>query len=162
MKLVAIDPGHTTGYVEAEATDGVLTLTKVLQIPWEERFSLMSLLCALPLPDAVIVESFRLYAHKARAQINNDFPSVRVIGIVEAAAYLVDILDRVHFQPASIRTRVQVLPEHQEVDRAGPHARDAYQHLRFFYAMIRRHGEAVPVPRRSNSTRSHETPLVGR
>lgn len=134
-KLIAIDPGSTTGFVEAETSLVGITLLRVIEIPWERRFALRDLLWnegSQPVPDKVIIESFRLYAHRAQSQVNNDFPSVRVIGIVEAALHEFGWLDKLVFQPASVRSRVVVASPYREQLRS-PHTHDAFQHIRYYY-----------------------------
>lgn len=132
MRIIAIDPGGTTGYVEVEASSDNFTLTKVTEISWSRRFSLKEHLLLGPPPKAVVVESFRLYASKAEDQINSEFPSVRIIGALEAFLFDLGWIDRLVFQPASIRSRVKILDEHREV-RKSPHTHDAYQHARYYF-----------------------------
>lgn len=117
----------------AEATKDDFQLTQAGQIPWQERFSCLKKLIIEDLPCWIVVESFRLYEHKAQDQVNSDFPSVRVIGAIEAYLEGVGRLDRLVLQPASVRSRVQILNEHKPMLVNKVHAHDAYQHLRYFF-----------------------------
>jgi len=137
MRYVAFDPGGSTGFCEAIATlsDRTFQVVKSCTIDWSDRFKVGDLLQGTdeaPLPDAVIVESFRLYQHRAKEQIGSDFPSSQVIGMIEMIAWQIGILDKVVYQPASNISRVQVLPEHKPSVAASEHARDAYRHLRYY------------------------------
>lgn len=122
MRLLALDPGETTGY--ALFDDGNL------QVAGE--FSLWRLISLLIVDvDRVVCERFALYARKAAAMTNNEFPAVQVIGVVR---YLAETLNvPVHFQPASaihsggsLSPLMRPLVDALEVK--GSHARDATAH----------------------------------
>lgn len=130
-KLLIVDPGLTTGIAHGVYTGGrTFDLLAAGEVGWYDRFSLRELI--LPDIQHIVVESFRLYAHKAEDQINNSFPSVHIIGMVEAFAWLLNINSRIVYQPASVRTGVQVLPEHEAEVIGSAHMHDAYQHLRYY------------------------------
>lgn len=144
--VLAIDPGETTGYVvirydgmTANDTDRHVgrqvqggrqfTVLVAGQYEWDQRFRIQQ---RIQDADHIVMESFRLYAHKAQEQINNTFPSVETIGIVTAFAYLEAKLGAIVMQPASMRTNVDVLNEHKGYVQAHVHAHDAYQHGRIY------------------------------
>ena len=137
IRLIAIDPGQTTGYVDVlyDPANGDWRVVDAKEIAWVNRFTLRPLLAdpfiGLPLPSFVVCEQFTLYAHKAYDQVGSHFPAVRVIGTLEAYLDELGILDRLIFQGASVRERVTVLDKHASMIH-GPHITDAYQHVRYF------------------------------
>jgi len=141
-RIIGIDPGQTTGYVDAlfDLNSGTWQVVDAREIAWDERFILKPLLAGALctayvqplLPDFVVTEQFTLYAFKAKDQIGSTFPSVRVIGTLEAYMQEFGILRRLCFQPASVRSRVLTLEEHRRWLVGSVHKHDAYQHLRYF------------------------------
>jgi hypothetical protein len=153
MRVLGIDPGETTGFVEARFDDDGFHVVRAADVTWENRFSLMYYLyCGTPQqgpliepPDIVIVESFRLYAHTAHSQIRSDFPSVRVIGMVEAFLYNLPccrpgVFEDIVFQPASSIALVAIEISHRDLVRTV-HQSDAYKHVRYFYITQWRSGK---------------------
>jgi hypothetical protein len=133
MNIVAFDPGVTTGCVVAAYESGsTFLITRAEEIPWGGRFHGIKRILNFYNPEFIVVESFRLYPHKAQAQIGQDFPSAQVIGIIEAYAYEAGLLDRIRKQPAAARVKTKVLDTHKAALRSTPHIIDAYQHLRYF------------------------------
>ena len=134
-RILGIDPGRTTGYVDIDLHEnGEYRVADVAEIAWENRFDLLDFIGASwpdgqpHLPDIIVVESFRLYPHKAKSQIGNDFPSSQVIGIIELSAHIHHISYNVLFQPASSIARVKVLQDLSAADDI----RDAYKHARLY------------------------------
>ena len=140
-RLIAIDPGQTTGYVEVmfHPETGLWDVTDVREITWDCRFDLKPLVAdvlvpghPLLFPSFVVCERFILYPHKAQDQIGSEFPSVRVIGVLEAFLWELGLLEVLRFQNASVRERVKVLPADLSKVGHSPHTIDAYQHIRYF------------------------------
>ena len=152
MRVLGFDPGETTGLVEARFDDDGFHVVHAVDVAWENRFSLMYYLyCGTPtqgplveLPDIVIVESFHLYARKAASQIGNFFPSVRIIGMIEAFLYTWPCEypheREIIFQPASNISLVAIQPEHGMM-LGSAHTIDAYKHVRYFYVTQWRSGK---------------------
>lgn len=139
MRILAFDPGKTTGFCEAivDPTNSNIQIVNSCTLAWERRFFVHELLqgtCEAPLPDVVVVESFHLYAHKAQELIGSIFPSVQIIGTLEAYAFELGIIDRIVYQPASVMSRVELL-EYGKLLAPSPHARDAFKHLRYYVVM---------------------------
>lgn len=145
MRILAIDPGKTTGVVVAEIQDHEVTgIVQQFELGWEERFMLIPFIQGMrPEQGApqqfseIVLEAFRLYPHEYRRQVGSDFPSVRVIGIVEAAAYLAGGLDSITLLPAGVKSKVAVLEDHGRVLLRSEHVRDAYKLARY-YAITRK------------------------
>lgn len=141
QRLLAIDPGVTTGIAAGlwNTVDHSFSLSGGFQLPWEKRFAVRWL---VEEADIIVIESFRLYRHKATDQVNSDFPSSQVIGMTELAAYMVDKLDKVVKQPASCIQNVQILEADSKKLEGLQHAQDAYRHLRY-YVISRQDTKAV-------------------
>lgn len=135
-KILAIDPGGTTGIAFVRYLGGRdFELRYVTQLIWNERFLVNNY---MKFADRIVVEDFRLYESKAKDQINADFPSVQVKGIIECYAYQMGMLDRIYYQMASERVNVKVVDvEHQKLLTAMVHATDAYRHARLHVLMNR-------------------------
>lgn len=139
LTYIAFDPGETTGYAVAEIDISGYSycgfwLKECGEITWGERNSSIDLVLRLHSPQVIIVESFRLYAHKSTDQINNTFPSVRIIGCIEQAAHQYGLSLPLIEQSAALRKRVRILDEHKSMITSN-HVRDAYQHLRYCIVM---------------------------
>jgi hypothetical protein len=136
MRIVSFDPGERTGFCEALVSkDDGIQIVKTCMIVWSERFTVGRRLqgtMEAPLPDAIVVEAFALYSFRAKQQVGSTFPSAQVIGIIETYAYQLGVLDKVHFQMASMISRVRILPEHATLIGRTEHERDAYKHLRYY------------------------------
>lgn len=127
----AFDPGVTTGYAEGiYVGSGKFELNATFEITWDKRFEHIQHL--VPRLDWIVYERFALYKSHASEMVNNEFPSVQVIGSIQLAAYLAKKLDCVYVQPAHERKNVAVLPVDLPKVKGSQHRIDAYQHLRYF------------------------------
>jgi len=138
--VIAFDPGVTTGVCIATPTDvtleGIQDFTcRCLEVEWEQRFEdLTALLKDLdPATTIIVCESFRLYpeAAKGQAQIRSDFPSVQVIGLIQAFAHMGGFSPVVFQQPA-MRKSVRILKWHVPIVGRSLHQQDAYRHARYY------------------------------
>ena len=136
MNILAIDPGKTTGIVVCqtakEMIDGKLPFGVMIaeDLLWEDRFLLREYIRT---SDIVICESFNLYpgAAQGQAHIRSDFPSIQVIGLIQAYMYELNKGEPIMQMP-SMRKRSLILPEHQAALKGLKHARDAYKHARYY------------------------------
>jgi hypothetical protein len=147
MIILALDPGATTGYCLVDDSTG-FGVVSVGEIPWDSRLGLLTALIGgtsahngLLQPQAVVVEAFRLRPGRAMEQVGSIFPSVRIIGIIEALLYQRPDRSKVPlvFQEPGIMARVEVLPEHADLFVGMPHAKDAYKHARYYTLTTREH-----------------------
>src|SRR5262245_37203997 len=108
--VVCIDPGQTTGFCALGFAGGIInidtyTLHDTLEVDWSNRFWFMHYLTKhREAIGVIVIEKFKLFGNdkKMKSQINSEFPSVRVIGIVEAYAHELGLFDRIEMQePAS-------------------------------------------------------------
>lgn len=143
MRLIGVDPGQTTGYVKLlHDHDGELRVLEAKEIVWTARMELIPLIAASVLedpqvPTTVVVESFRLFPHEFHHQVGSTFPSVHIIGIIDAACWLANPSPEIIYQPAVNKSRVLIyhpLP-------GSEHVRDAYRHARYYYEAKRLRGE---------------------
>lgn len=133
MKIIAVDPGYTTGIAIGQShAPKMFDVIETIELHWEQRFDMLELLDRYT-PDVVVMEDFKLYAHKAESQINSPFPSARVIGSMDAFCWQRSV--KVAMQPAVCIARVAVLKQHVEAVGSSPHTRDAYKHLRYYVLM---------------------------
>lgn len=137
--IMGFDPGGTTGYCVGRI-DNTLTLgfevVRCNVIQWDDRIPAVKALLHHYRPSLCIVEDFVLYASKAKDQIGKRFPSVLVIGILEA--YLHELsLNPMVLRLASTISRTEIPKAHQssipQLDAVTrEHAMDAYKHIRHY------------------------------
>lgn len=88
-RLLALDPGHTTGWSLFE--NGVLTQSGQAATEangWEEIAGLFEWIA----PDMVIYENYRVYEHKLSRHANSEVYTLRLIGVIE---FLCDIIHKI-------------------------------------------------------------------
>lgn len=141
--VATFDPGLTTGYCVVQVAHDLPAGFVVLEsgvVKWSTRVLGVRALLRKYRPNLTVVEEFKLYKHKAQDQIGSDFPSVRVIGIIET--YMVEFeLGAPAFQGAALiagAPPVRILEEHVSLLHNSEHARDAYKHARYFVSRARR------------------------
>lgn len=158
MIILGVDPGQTTGVCMIRTTDENINNFDVLlaeQVLWNNRHAdFWALLVTMnerivPVPDIVVIENFRLRPGRAMEQVGSTFPSVNVIGLIEAFQYVAPISFELAYQEPAIIGRVQILPEHQELFVGKQHAADAYRHARY-YSITNAHKGAQHVRRTTN------------
>lgn len=143
MIILGVDPGQTTGVCLINtniSTNGAESFGVLLaeQIPWERRHAdFWALLGDLnyhrvPAPQLVVIENFRLRPGRAMEQVGSTFPSVNVIGLIEAYRHVSPFEFDIVFQEPAIIGRVQILPVHQSLFVGKQHAADAYRHARYY------------------------------
>lgn len=143
---ISFDPGRTTGYAVGQVVlyrdtgELVLEFQECGEIGWDIRHDAIER--GVAGVRWVVVEAFRLYAHKSKDQINSDFEAVQVIGNIQHAVYVAGLDPRVIvYQPAAIKTSVEIK---HELGTNSPHAKDAYRHLRYWFIMARSRGGLLP------------------
>lgn len=131
--FMAVDPGGSTGVAIGElVAPRHVELITSYTLAWEERFSIdRSLDIYGSTLEIVVVEEFRLFKHAAKDLINNEFPSVRMIGALEHALWTRNMYDRLRFQTPSQRKAVTI-PEHIKPRLRSQHEIDAFMHLKYY------------------------------
>lgn len=140
--IIAIDPGYTSGTAIAERPDarGNFILTACLEIAWINRFYYADFIVTHGKAiDAIVIERFKLTKHKEALfnQIGSEMPSSRIIGLVEAAAHLAGIFDRIRVQDPYERLSMRIPPDHQTIVGLSNHNQAAYKHLAYYVRMAR-------------------------
>lgn len=128
MRLLALDPGETTGF--AIFDDGKLQVASEFPL-WRSLGGLFGSVGV----ELVVCERFSLYGHKAQSLTNSEFPTVQVIGVVRYLSEWQEV--PVHFQPASVihsggKLSPLMKPLVDELGVKGSHARDAAAHGLWF------------------------------
>ncbi len=133
--VIAFDPGKTTGVCVARVFPDRFEPYRAYEIKWQHRlgqtFGDLER-GSESLWRAVIVEDFKLYPSKAKAQSRSGMPSSQMIGIIQALCYVVGAPTPV-LQSPSIKARSLILPEHKELLGTSAHVKDAYKHLRYWF-----------------------------
>jgi hypothetical protein len=134
MRLLAIDPGGTTGLCLIQLDRGwdQFELIESVEFPWLERFHMYDYIRRVG-ADIHVIEEFRLYRHEAMNQVGSDFPSCQVIGAVE---YLLEEKGKrknLFYQPAYVTKSVAIEKRHEAmVGKDSEHRKDAYKHARYW------------------------------
>lgn len=143
--LVSIDPGGTTGFVALHFPGGIInpdayTIHTALEVTFFNRFWYGEFFkMHRDIIGVIVLEEFRLFGNKAtmNAQINSKFPSVHIIGIVEAFAHMYGLSDKIRFQQPNDRKSAGIPKEHWPIIGPSDHVRDAARHARY-YALLHR------------------------
>lgn len=127
LVILGLDPGNTTGWALFEGAE----LVECGQLHLPKTASIVDLLYSFSeTPKQFVVEEYRIYPNRAKQHIGNDLFTPRIIGAVEAFAYMNNI--PVDFQPASLGkshftdSRLKALGLYQKGQR---HANDAIRHV---------------------------------
>jgi hypothetical protein len=143
---LSIDPGGTTGFTAFNVPNGLVdpetySIHTALEVTFDNRFWFNHFLIAhRDQIGLIILERFKLFDNqkKMKAQINSEFPSVRVIGIVEAYAHLLDLHNLIVFQEPNDRLSAQIPHDHYKALGPSSHVRDSYRHWRYYALTHRR------------------------
>lgn len=139
-RLIAFDPGRTTGCVVVSSIDYpscTYEITGYKAIEWAKRSAIFELLKrydAMGDLDAIVVEDFRLYPDKALAQSYDEFPSSKVIERILVYAELLGIAHKIVMQMPSLRHNVK-LPAAEHSAIRNKHCIAAMLHARYYIRM---------------------------
>jgi len=115
MKLIALDPGETTGVAVFEDVE--------LALSFQDRLGLSDMwgLLISQRPDVVACEEFRLRAESARSLVGSTFFTIELIGVIKlyCAIYKCILIMQ---SPACAKGLIGYAP------CEGVHAKDAYRH----------------------------------
>ena len=130
--ILAIDPGHETGWARGMILNDRLTVTGHGWTPWKEF--VMALYNTKEEYDTIVYESWRLRAAEARSLIGSDLQSSQAIGAIKLVAWTRGI-KLVTQEPSDKSTANRwiaaagiTLPK-SDVE----HNRDALRHLYYYY-----------------------------
>ncbi|NIW13752.1 MAG: hypothetical protein GWN31_07450 [Candidatus Thorarchaeota archaeon] len=127
MKILAFDPGGTTGVVLLDTTS-----PKIFNAPLTFPQELYQFLGDSVVPgcvDHIVIEQFRLYSYKAQSKSWSDFPEIRAQGAIEYAAYQAGIVYTLQ-PPSTAKQAIQdgLLKEYGFYKGYAAHERDALRH----------------------------------
>lgn len=127
-RLLALDPGETTGYaifhncelVEASSFETY----KEGQINWQNLIEHVGAVAY----DEVVCENYRIYSHKLSRHSFSEVPTLRIIGGIELLCHQEDM--SIHYQMAATVKGFMTDKKLQEWGFFGTnkHARDAIRH----------------------------------
>lgn len=124
-RLLAIDPGETTGW--AFFVDGAYERTGEVG-PEDTMLGLVEVIQDLN-PDIVVVEDYRIYGWKARSHVGSDLFTPRLIGAIELACAWEDVpLYKQMAQTAKSFCTNKKLKEWGFYNAGSPHVRDSVRH----------------------------------
>jgi len=129
---MALDPGETAGLVVTIFDHQKFELVQVGEFAYAGIIGSLSTMLEDFKPKVVICESFRLYQHKAKAQIHSSFPTVEMIGMLKAVCWLNGLDDPI-MQSPTCKGNVNILPRHRLTVGSSPHVQDAYRHFRYWW-----------------------------
>lgn len=145
--VIGIDPGMRTGLVILSNVDyqtATYELAANYTIEWEDRYRLRDILAScVPYLGYIVMENFRLYENRAKDQINNEFPSVKIIERVTVYCEQLECVEKIRLQMASTIYRAKGIkwPIPREhwllLDHKYDHEQDAYHHARYFIQMYK-------------------------
>lgn len=124
--VLGLDPGNTTGWSLWHGGN----LVEWGEIKLRRTSNIVDLLYSFDELGQIVVEEYRIYPNRAKQHIGHDLFTPRVIGAVEAYAYMKNV--PVHFQPASLGkshftdARLKALGLYKKGHR---HANDAIRHV---------------------------------
>jgi len=136
-RILAVDPGLTTGACVIDAWVDDFRVVACLEIPWAHAPRLLTALYdgtfisqdEPQLPDVVVCETFRLRQARALQQVGSEFEAVQVIGMLRMLLYPQLLVP----QEPSMMSRVQILPRDEEWTQGSEHRGDAYKHARYYF-----------------------------
>lgn len=143
MIIAAWDPGVTTGYAIFRTSDTAPERYVLLELGdcqpdelvarWQDIEKVHGHI------DVAVVEDFRLFMKRARAQRNSNMPASKIIGKLEAMVDLSHGTTELVMQPASVKTMgmryagIDAMPS----DHSKTHSLDAYVHG-YYYGVERK------------------------
>ena len=155
MRILAIDiSGNfeegkgTTGYCIGNGDGTIIEIGEIRAKDFETRMEYHDAVLSLALNkkkvDVIVCENFRLYQHKAQAQVHSELETPRIIGALEYCAWLKKM--PLYFQMATevkkrfsdeIMLENKILDKHKNAlyfnfIKTNDHIRDAMRHYYYF------------------------------
>lgn len=130
---LCFDPGHTTGWAAFSQFD-LISAGEIDTDDMSKATHEVELLISEYQPDAIIIEDYRIYRHRAKHHAGSDMLTTRVIGCIETLAIICHIPHIVK-QPAHIAKGFctdKKLKEWEMYRKGEKHAVDAIRHGCYF------------------------------
>lgn len=144
IKVIAFDPGTSTGWATGYILDGQPVVTASGYGPWKDvalRYTKTMRNPTTCIP-VVVYESFRLRKNEALKLAGSDFPVVQMIGIIKNEAWNAPkMVTLVTQEPSDKPTIDQMMggtknylpPPASENGKSVEHERDALRHLWYYF-----------------------------
>lgn len=135
-KILALDPGETTGYcvMNAEAEKvSIIEADQVKTWPLETGVGALDHLLTIHQPDMIVFESYQVYEWKSQDHTWSQIPTVQVIGCVKTLC--IQRALNYHTQTAQVAKQFctdQKLEEWKMWLAGKRHARDAIRHACYY------------------------------
>lgn len=123
--ILAIDPGDTSGYALFSTENQLLIKYDAVKFTPLGLFDLMNNLQ----PERVVYERFSLYAHKAESQINSEFYTVQLIGVIRLYCELMNIKPIVQTAQVAKQIWTDDMLKKFGYHTDSKHTRDATRHV---------------------------------
>lgn len=137
FKLIAVDPGSTTGLAVFEVFEGNYRLLLSTEVGLDKVYVMLLELYQSYTPLVTVVENYLLFADKATAQIGSVLPAVEIKGLTLGIAFSVAVRELGEF-PISVLQRpgsensTAIRREDVKFVGGSKHRKDAYKHGRMF------------------------------
>lgn len=135
-RILAFDPGETTGYACFEASEDDVKLVQQGQVktwPLDEGLRNIEFVITAMQPDKVVFESYQVYEWKASEHSWSQVPTIQIIGMIRTLLLQMAIPE--HTQTAQIAKNFctdEKLTEWGYWIKGARHARDAIRHALYY------------------------------
>lgn len=146
-RLLAFDPGETTGFCVVDASPGDISVVHMGQLktyPMTAAVFSLETTFATYKPTFIVLESYRVYSWKTDTHSWSDIPTLRIIGCIETLCIQNKL--KYHFQTAQEAKHFCTDDKLQSwlmYEKNQRHARDATRHAAF-YLLFGNKGMADP------------------
>lgn len=140
-KVIALDPGETTGYFVKRYPENCHRLTEGIVVEGgtvgRNHLEVFNLLDRVA-PDVVILETFALYPGKAKSLSWNSFYPCEVIGVIKLWLMLHPEVIKVEQAPSvkkyagGLREDFQYFQHYLLKEHMSEHVKDAYMHIKYW------------------------------
>lgn len=138
--LLAFDPGETTGccvFKDGKPSE-FMQLPSVNKKTREYEWSIIEEFIDKVNPDAVIIENYRIYAHKLEQHSSSDVPTLQLIGVIKYMLHKRNIPYKLQMaQQAKGFVTDAKLKEWGMWDIGHKHARDACRHCVYYLVSLK-------------------------
>ena len=139
--LLALDPGETTGccvFIDGNVSE-FRQLSTVNKKTRDYEWGIIEDFIDEISPDAVIIENYRIYAHKLEQHSSSDVPTLQLIGAIKYMLHKRNIPYKLQMaQQAKGFVTDDKLKEWGMWDVGHKHARDACRHCVYYLVSLRK------------------------
>jgi len=131
-RLLAVDPGETTGYCVLDVTHESIKLLiqgQILAWPIERSITHLTHIFTTQLPTEVVYEAYHIYSWRLEEHRFSEVPTIQIIGCLKTLAFQRGL--RVSHQTAQVGKsffKDEMLRRVDMYYEGQPHARDSLRH----------------------------------